>query len=212
MDDVRKLVQSLAVIGTMFEDLEEDNKKLKEENKRLIINFGTLVSEYNDYVKGVERLRALKEIKVGSKVILGKHEVVKRGALESDSWVAGMDEYVGCMAIVKRVDEEEDFCGCRTACVDIDQGRFVWRIENMTLCEEEAAPKKEIKVGSKVILGKHVEIEGYADWSNSMDQYVGREACIKSISNGAPRGNPVAFVDIDDGIWCWRTCDMVLIE
>jgi hypothetical protein len=85
-----------------------------------------------------ERLRALEgkrksEIKVGSRVILGRHELADPGSALSDHWNRHMDEYVGRAAYIKHIRDSPSAFGNVIARVDLDDGNYWWRLENMVL-------------------------------------------------------------------------------
>jgi len=69
-------------------------------------------------------------VKVGSTVVLGKHEPVK----DEDNWDKEMEEYVNQKAkVVELVGV--DSVGCPVVRVNIDDGRWLWRIRALTLIE-----------------------------------------------------------------------------
>ena len=69
---------------------------------------------------------------VGTKVILGRH---KRRTRVGIAWCEGeMDAYVGSEATICDVFKATDDC---MACyVDIDQGQYYWRAEDMILASD----------------------------------------------------------------------------
>jgi|GEM_PF-978276 len=178
---------------------------------------------------------------IGSRVILGEHAVVVKGDPDSKNWGEEMADFVGLEAIVTG-HEEQDPYGRPILTVDIDDGQFYWRAENLELLErgtgevsdsggedygdgdysyedyDEAdyALEEAFPVGSLVILGKHLQLdpgdEESAYWAPEMDDYVGMEAYITEHAGLCPWGEPMALVDVDDGNFYWRLVDMELIE
>ncbi|MEZ4673303.1 MAG: hypothetical protein R2932_03550 [Caldilineaceae bacterium] len=67
-------------------------------------------------------------IQVGSRVILGRHRAVNG----SENWAAEMAQYVGRIAVVTSLSGT-DGAGCPQINVDLDNGRYVWRIRDMQL-------------------------------------------------------------------------------
>jgi hypothetical protein len=67
-------------------------------------------------------------IKVGTVVILGRHRPVNG----DDNWAVDMGEYVGEEATVTRLSGV-DLQGCPGVRVDIDDGRWFWRIRDLSL-------------------------------------------------------------------------------
>jgi hypothetical protein len=66
-------------------------------------------------------------LQVGDAVILGRHATVNG----DDNWNPEMDKYVGKRArIVAFVGQDPS--GCDTVRVNLDRGRFVWRVQNLT--------------------------------------------------------------------------------
>lgn len=85
-----------------------------------------------------ERLRALdakrkSEIKVGSRVILGRHELADPDVKYSDHWNVHMSKYVGRVACIKHIRDSPSAFGNVIARVDLDDGNYWWRLENMVL-------------------------------------------------------------------------------
>lgn len=71
-------------------------------------------------------------IGVGSRVRLGRHRAVNGSTFWDES---GMAPYVGRMAVVTSLRGRDD-SGCPIITVDIDQGRYSWRIRDMALSEQ----------------------------------------------------------------------------
>ena len=68
--------------------------------------------------------------------------------------------------------------------------------------------RKDAKIGSTVILGRHPRGES---WGASMDQYVGKKAKIVSTTIDS-NDKMVAKVDVDNGAHYWRTWNMTLVS
>lgn len=71
---------------------------------------------------------------VGSRVILGEHEVLTKEDPDSRNWGEEMSEYVGLEATVTS-HEGQDPWGRPVVAVDVDDGQFYWRTEDMELLE-----------------------------------------------------------------------------
>lgn len=65
-----------------------------------------------------------------------------------------------------------------------------------------------IRVGSVVILGKHDEVNGGANWSAAMDAYVGKEAKVTSLPGPDARGFLV--VKVSGNSFAWRVRNLAL--
>ena len=68
----------------------------------------------------------------------------------------------------------------------------------------------EFKVGDRVILGRHEEINGYTNWVNEMDQYIGTQATITSLEEIRWRRDDLTAT-VDTNHWHWRLCNMKLV-
>jgi hypothetical protein len=64
--------------------------------------------------------------RVGDRVILGRHDVVNG----CDNWASPMELYVGRTAVITQI-AVQDSAGCGTVRVDLDRGRWLWRIRNL---------------------------------------------------------------------------------
>jgi len=70
--------------------------------------------------------------KVGDTVILGKHREIDG----NPNWNPAMDQYVGKTAkITKLVGTEGDSANCYLVRVDIDKGKWCWRVESLAIPE-----------------------------------------------------------------------------
>lgn len=178
---------------------------------------------------------------VGSRVILGEHQAVSKGDPDSKNWGGDMSDYVGMTAVVTG-HEGKDPWGRPVVTVDVDEGEYYWRTENMELLErgtgeladsgdgeygdgaysyedyddEDYALEEAFPVGSRVILGKHRQLDpsdpDSSYWAPEMDDYVGLEAYITEHAGLCPWGEPTALVDVDGGNFYWRLSDMELLE
>ncbi len=66
---------------------------------------------------------------VGDKVILGRHRLIEG----SGNWAAAMENFVGKTAtITSLLGSDGDRAGCFLVRVDVDGGKWAWRVENLT--------------------------------------------------------------------------------
>jgi len=166
------------------------------------------------------------EFGVGAVVMLGKHLSVSASE-GSEDWSPEMDQYVGNEATIVSI-EGDDTQGRPIVCVDIDGGDWFWRIENMTLVsslqegesaysdayddeyqdasDEPSAATAEcygkIAVGINVVLGKHDEPNGDANWNDDMDEYVGTTATVTELAGTDQAG--FLGVRVEGNDWFWR--------
>ncbi len=178
---------------------------------------------------------------IGSRVVLGEHEVVTKDDPDSRNWGEDMSDYVGMTATVTG-HEGQDPWGRPVVTVDVDDGQYYWRTENMELLERgtgevavsgdedygdgdytyedydegDYALEDAFPVGSLVILGRHLQLDpddpDSTYWAPEMDDYVGMEAYITEHAGLCPWGEPTALVDVDGGNFYWRLSDMELLE
>jgi hypothetical protein len=78
-----------------------------------------------------------------------------------------------------------------------------------TVGEENYGP---IRVDTRVVLGRHRAVDGDPNWSPEMNDRVGQEATVRSLSGADAAGCPGVRVDVDDGEHFWRIRDMRLPE
>ena len=73
-----------------------------------------------------------------------------------------------------------------------------------------------LRIGDRVVLGRHEAIDGSTNWSDSMDQYVGCLARITELHGMDTSGSYIVGVDLRyaDGEqnWVWRTRNMVAVD
>lgn len=121
-------------------------------------------------------------------------ELVERGSGESEVSPDSEDEYED-----EHEDEHEDE---EASYEDYDK--------------EDLALEGAFPVGSRVILGRHTQLDPQNEdstyWAPEMDDYVGCEAVITEHAGLCPWGEPTATVDVDQGGFYWRLCDMELLE
>ncbi|MCS6857783.1 MAG: hypothetical protein NZM37_08740, partial [Sandaracinaceae bacterium] len=167
-------------------------------------------------------------IKVGDMVIINRHRWV-RG---DPNWREEMNRYLGQEAKVVRLSGV-DSQGCPGVRIDIDGGRFFWRVRDIQKVgeEEEApfpakptvfpqecrqAPGKErygqATVGAAVMVGRHRPVDGQDNWNDQMDRFVGRRARIVEQVGVDEQGCPGVRIDLDNGQWFWRIRDLRLIS
>lgn len=65
-----------------------------------------------------------------------------------------------------------------------------------------------IKVGSTVVLGRHDDVNGGANWADEMDEYVGQEAVVTSLPGADTQGFLV--VKVDSNGYAWRVRNVAL--
>ena len=76
-----------------------------------------------------------------------------------------------------------------------------------------AKSKIGLKVGDTVILGEHEEINRSKFWAPLMLSYVGKTAKIIHIGSHIELNGLVSHhVDIDDGVYCWREVNMIILN
>lgn len=68
-----------------------------------------------------------------------------------------------------------------------------------------------IGVGTEVVLGRHSEWSGDANWVEDMDAYVGKTARVTELYGTDGSGCLVVHLDIDNGAWFWRVRDMKIV-
>lgn len=172
-----------------------------------------------------ETTAAYGELAVGTLVTLQRHREVRGDA----NWDANMERYLGRAAHVARlsgVDEQ----GCPGIRVDVDAGSYFWRVRDVGIgtglqplplevaaseafpqaCHQsETAPSYgAAQVGATVVLGRHRPVDGEPDWSDEMQQWVGRSAHVMTLGGLDSQGCPGIRVDIDGQQWFWRVRDL----
>lgn len=69
-----------------------------------------------------------------------------------------------------------------------------------------------IRMGTRVILGRHRPFDGDENWAKEMDEFVGATAAVTSQDGVDAKGCPVVHVDTDKGKWAWRIRDLRLAK
>ncbi len=64
--------------------------------------------------------------------------------------------------------------------------------------------------GSEVVLGRHREVDGDANWVREMEPLLGRRAHVTELGGVDDRGCALVRIDLDGGTWMWRLRDMRL--
>eukprot|EP00727_Mastigamoeba_balamuthi_P002479 m51a1_g12228 hypothetical protein (426) ;mRNA; r:72166-73443 len=156
-------------------------------------------------------------IGVGTLVYLGRHRAVDGDA----NWSEAMNAFVGRLAVVVKMCGP-DPKGCPGAQVEVD-GRdtgFFFRLRDMKLCPEfppqgwgmtmRTAQYGPVRVGSLVVIGRHRPVDGDANWSDSMEMYVGRLARVVRLCGVDGKGCPGVRIEFDgrDPGFFFRTRDM----
>lgn len=164
----------------------------------------------------------------GATVSLGRHLVTDPDDEDSNNWADEMDEYVGETATITEVIGEDPW-GRPIVHVDIDDGSWQWRIENMRLesasayaygegdddyygdegyYDESSETYGRIEVGSVVILGRHDEVDGDMNWNDDMDQYVGKAAKVTDLVGADASG--CLCVSVEGNSFVWRVRNLRL--
>ena len=167
----------------------------------------------------------------GATVTLGRHLITDPTDDGSNNWADEMDEYVGETATITEVMGEDPW-GRPIVHVDIDDGSWQWRIENMRLesasdyaygegddeyaygeaddgyYEESTETYGKIAVGSVVILGRHDEVDGDMNWNDDMDKYVGKAVKVTELV-GADASNCLC-VSVEGNDFVWRVRNLRL--
>ncbi len=94
--------------------------------------------EENDYVWRVRNLALSGRgeagsygYKVGDRVIIGAHRYID----EDNNWAEEMAEYVGMEATITSLEGTDD-SNCYLVHVDVDEGSWVWRVENLVPADD----------------------------------------------------------------------------
>jgi hypothetical protein len=75
---------------------------------------------------------------------------------------------------------------------------------------EAAVVWNPISIGVQVVVGRHREVNGDANWDASMDGYVGMSGRVTALSGVDEQGCPVVHIDLDGGSYYWRVRDMTV--
>lgn len=132
-------------------------------------------------------------------MILGRHDDSGGDA----NWNEEMAAFVGKRAKIVELAGADDagFLGVR-----VEGNDWFWRARNLALVGRGRAGSYGFKVGDEVILGRHRELNGDANWTEEMDAYVGMRAKIIELvpGGGDAVGCVLVRVDVDGGDWAWR--------
>ena len=162
---------------------------------------------------------------VGSVITLQRHRVV-RG---DDNWDVQMDRFLGREAHVSRLSGV-DAQGCPGIRVDVDGGQWFWRVRDVGIgtglqplpqmqegagqfpqqCHQREGAEQygAATIGASVVLGRHRPVDGDTNWTEEMQQWVGRTARIVGLAPPDGAGCPGVRVDVDREQWFWRVRDL----
>jgi hypothetical protein len=160
----------------------------------------------------------------GSVVVPQRHRYVGG----DPNWDPSMARFLGRVAAVTR-RSGVDAQGCPGVRLDVDGGQHFWRIRDLNVGDgapgepaprgtpipEECGPEARygpVRVGARVVLGRHRSISGDDNWIASMRAYVGRVATVVALVGGDDQGCAGVHVDVDRGEWFWRIRDMRMAE
>jgi hypothetical protein len=163
-------------------------------------------------------------VRVGSEVVPQRHRFVSG----DPNWDPRMGRFLGREARVVRLSGL-DARGCPGVRLDVDGGRFFWRVRDLggvapsTSVAVEPIPEGcgqsprdarygPIREGSVVVLGRHRPVAGDPNWLTGMNDLVGHTARVVRLSGVDERGCPGVRVDADDGQWFWRVRDVRVAE
>ncbi|MCC7542783.1 MAG: hypothetical protein IT379_41590 [Deltaproteobacteria bacterium] len=139
---------------------------------------------------------------VGDRVLLGRHHVTGGG---DPNWTPEMDPFVGRIGTISNFSGR-DPNGFMCARLDIDAGRFCWRVRALVRLAPTVGP------GDNVILTRHDQMGGGDNWTPEMDPFVGMVARVQAIVGPDPNGQPVVRVDVDGGQYAWRVRNVVRVQ
>jgi len=165
--------------------------------------YGDYEDDYDeDYVEGTESYGF---IKVGSTVILGRHDDVNGGS----NWADEMDAFVGKEAVVTSLPgpDTQGFLVVR-----VKGNGYAWRVRNLTVKNRGETGSYGYEVGDKVIIGAHRYIADDNNWADAMSEYVGLITTITSLEGTDASNSFLVHVDIDNGDWYWRVETMTPAE
>ncbi len=167
-----------------------------------------------------------RDLAPGTVVTLQRHRWVRGEA----NWREEMTRFVGRAARVTRLSGV-DAQGCPGVRVDVDHEQYFWRVRDLGIgTGRQLAPSASqgsasgfpqdchmqdgrerygtAVMGAQVILGRHRSVDGDANWSEEMAQFVGRSARVVGPAGVDGQGCPGVRVDIDQGSWFWRVRDL----
>lgn len=163
--------------------------------------------DYEDYPEYVEGVETYGNFRVGSAVILGKHDDVGGGT----NWTSAMNAYVGKTATITELLGADSF---GFLVVKVTGNTYSWRVRNLKLKGHGEEGSYGFAVGDRVIIGAHRYIDDDNNWADEMMNYVGMEATITEMVGTDSDGTNcyTVHVDIDDGDWYWRVENMTPVK
>lgn len=164
-------------------------------------------------------------IRVGTVIVPQRHRFI-----EGDpNWDERQGRWLGRVARVTRLSGVDDR-GCPGVRIDVDGGRWFWRVRDLSVgaeiphgLAERRAPSSvpqpcgrsestadygPLRVGSAVILGRHRPVGGDDNWTPQMSDHVGHSARIVELAGIDDDGCPGVHVDVDGRQWFWRIRDL----
>ena len=168
------------------------------------------------------------DIRVGTVVALQRHRFVGG----DPNWDDRMARYLGRVARVTRLSGVDDR-GCPGVRVEVDGGRWFWRVRDLNVGAERAPVTGEartvasaipqrcghsdadadygpVEVGAVVVLGRHRPVGDDDNWTAQMTAFVGRTARVVELAGTDDVGCPGVHVDADGRQWFWRVRDLSL--
>lgn len=164
-------------------------------------------------------------LEVGAIVVPQRHRFVGG----DPNWDPRMGRYLGRVARVTRLSGVDER-GCPGVRVDIDGGRWFWRVRDLNLGAErptleprgrrgagvpqrcgltdETAIYGRLSVGAEVVLGRHRPVGDDDNWHADMAPFVGRTGRVVRLAGVDNAGCPGVNVDLDGAEWFWRVRDL----
>ncbi|MCB9596666.1 MAG: hypothetical protein H6719_28335 [Sandaracinaceae bacterium] len=164
-------------------------------------------------------------VEVGTIVVVQRHRFVGG----DPNWDDRMTRFLGRIGRVTRLSGVDER-GCPGVRVDVDGGRWFWRVRDVNIGAErptveprgrrasevpqrcgltdETAIYGRIRVGAQVVLGRHRPVEGDDNWQSEMTPFVGRSARVVRLAGTDSAGCPGVNVDVDGAEWFWRARDL----
>lgn len=161
-------------------------------------------------------------IAVGAIVVPQRHRFIGG----DPNWDDRMGRFLGRVARVVRlsgVDQE----GCPGVRIDVDGGRWFWRVRDLNMgsdrptheprprasslpqrCSEGRDNYGTVRVGSRVVLGRHRPVDGEDNWTPEMTAFVGRTATVVELAGRDEQDCMGIHVDADGRQWFWRVRDL----
>jgi len=166
------------------------------------------------------------DVEVGDVVVVQRHRFVGG----DPNWDDRMARFIGREARVTRLSGVDER-GCPGVRVDVDGGRWFWRVRDLNIgagrprrpsaaarrspaviqgCgfTEETVRYGRVREGTEVVLGRHRPVDGDDNWSAEMTPFVGRRARVVELSGTDTQGCPGVRVDVDGREWFWRVRDL----